>query len=418
MYYKFDNTELFDGVTRPDFRSFDNNLVIYGAGLQGLLTAHLLKQQGIKVLCFGDRAENKQNTTYYGLPVYSPEEMAHRYPDAAAIVTPYTLQSAYEYVRDELGYGERTFTPFSLFLEFDSAGFDDLPELPDWYHPESLGYTIAVFMRKCVNVETTHSLLSAFVFVTEACNLRCKNCLYLIPCYQKPQHYDYDIVLRDLTTLLKGRKFQHIFLVGGETLLWKPLPRLIRALCEASEVMECHVVTNGTVFPGPELLEALQHPKAAVRISDYGALSKKDRLIPLLQENHIRYWVQLQRWYELSTFRKKPLSGDAYERVINACCHLGGRGNKYLVDGKLFHCASQAHLHQLGIYRSDEKDYVNLRDEDQEYVQRRITEFMDVKHMPPAPGLCRHCDGRGYTGVEVPPAQQLAPGEKIRVRFE
>ena len=87
MKYKYTNPEFFDGVPRPDFESLSGNLVIYGAGFQGLLTAYLLDQQGIKVLCFGDQDIKKQGTTYYGLPVYSPEEMKQKYPDAVPIVT-------------------------------------------------------------------------------------------------------------------------------------------------------------------------------------------------------------------------------------------------------------------------------------------------------------------------------------------
>ena len=79
MHYQFEHPELFEGVPKPDFAAMNGNLVIYGAGFQGLLAAHLLNQQGIKVLCFGDRNVKKQGTTYYGLPVYSPEEMK-RFP--------------------------------------------------------------------------------------------------------------------------------------------------------------------------------------------------------------------------------------------------------------------------------------------------------------------------------------------------
>ena len=417
MHYKYAYPELFDGVPRPDFRAFDNSIVIYGAGFQGLLTAFLLERQGIKVLCYGDRAGSKQNTVYHGLPVYSPEEMARRYPDAAAIVTPYSLRPAYRYVRDTLGYGERTFTPFSLFLEFDAAGFGDLPEIPDWYRADAIELLTDMFLRQCVNVQTEHELFTVAVSVTESCNLRCRNCISLMPNYSKPRQFDFDEVLGDIRALIKGRRFQRISLEGGETFLWEPLPRLIRALRDAPEIMALYLATNGTVLPGQDLLDAMSHPKVGVRVSDYGALVKREQLSSLFRQNHVRHWFQLQKWYELSSFHREPWSKDVLKDVVDGCCEAAGEGSFHVADGKLFRCPSQANLHNLGIFLSDEKDYVDLRDADEERLQRRIAEFMDVKRMPPLIELCRHCDGRGYAGSEVPPAQQLSPGETIPVRF-
>lgn len=417
MHYKYAHPELFQGVPKPDFAAMSGNLIIYGAGFQGLLAVHLLNKQGIQVLCFGDQDVKKQGTTYYGLPVYSPEEMKRRYPNAVPIVTPYNLRPAFTYVKKDLGY-DNAVTPFSLFLEFDSGEFDKLQELPSWYHADSLDYTVDMFLKQCANLLTSHRLLATDISVTEVCNLRCKNCISLMPNYQKPRHFELEDVLRDAYTVLNGRKFHHIFLEGGEVFLWKPLPKLIQKLCEAPELMNLILITNGTVIPGPELLEALQHPKVEVRISDYGAISRKEQLIPLLEKHGIRHWLQLQKWYEMSAFYREPLSGDAYKNVINACCKLNDGGSTHIADGKLFRCPIQAHLHRLGFYVSGPNEYVDLRGTDYNAVQEKITRFMELKTTLPAVELCRHCNGRGYTGTEVPPAEQLAPGEQIQVRFE
>lgn len=415
MKYKYAHPEFFDGVPRPDFEALSGNLIIYGAGFQGLLVAFLLKRQGINVLCFGDQNIKKQGTTYYGLPVYAPEEMKRRHPNATAIVTPYNLRPAYEYVKNELRY-ENAVTPFSLFLEFDSEGFDDLPELPEWYHPDSLDYTIDVFMRHCVNIQTMNQLFVIDLSVTEKCNLRCKNCTSLMPNYQDPQHFDEAGVLHDMRVIMRNRIIHHINLEGGEAFLWKPLPQVIRELCKAEELMNLILYTNGTVIPNSDLLEAMRHPKVRVRISDYGAITKKEQLSTLFEKHQIKYSVCSQKWYELSAFHKEPHAEDQLQQVLSDCCKATGSG-AYLVNGKLFRCPIQGQLHCLGIYPAQEKDYVDLRDTDEIRLQKRITEFMSVKHMPPVVELCCHCDGRGYAGVEVPPAEQLAPNEKITIKF-
>lgn len=126
----------------------------------------------------------------------------------------------------------------------------------------------------------------------------------------------------------------------------------------------------------------------------------------------------MQKWYELSAFHKDEILGNALEHITTGCCKLGGNGDPYLIDGQMFRCPIQGHLHRLGIFQSDPADYVDLRQDDPIKLQKEISEFINVKKPVRIVKLCRHCNGRSYTGVEVPPAQQLDPGEKIQVRFE
>lgn len=240
-----------------------------------------------------------------------------------------------------------------------------------------------------------------------------------MPCYQRPHHFEYNKVLGDIKAVLQGRKFHHIILEGGETFLWEDLPQLIRVLCREENFMYLFVLTNGTIFPSAELLDALQNPRVYVRFSDYGRLSKMNEIIPILEANHIKYIKQLQRWVEFSVLRKTPAEGAMLKQITEDCCKLEGSGDSYLMDGQMFRCPIQANLHRLGIFISPEKDYVNLRDPDSQRLQEQISKFTNTKSSTaPMVELCRHCNGRGYSGVEVPPAEQLAPGEKIHVRFE
>lgn len=182
--------------------------------------------------------------------------------------------------------------------------------------------------------------------------------------------------------------------------------------------MEIIVITNGTILPDAHLIKALQHPKVTVQLSDYGKLSRKKELLSIFCSNHIKHWLFMQKWYELTAFHRKKLTEPKLRHVTTGCCKLGGNGDPYLMDGKLYRCPIQGNLHRLGIFESDDSDYVNLRQSDKDKMQREIEEFINVKKTVHITKLCHHCNGRGYTGVEVPPAQQLAPGERIQVRFE
>ncbi len=166
MHYKYYHTELFDEVPAVDYKAFDNNIVIYGAGFQGLLVAHLFKQKNIGVICFADQDKEKQKSTYYGLPVISPEEMEEKYSDSLIIVTPYVFEPVYRKFKNNPKL-KNVVLPVPLFLEFDNDGFDDLPELPFWYRPKTFDYNIDRFLRKCCNVITSHRLFATDISVSQ-----------------------------------------------------------------------------------------------------------------------------------------------------------------------------------------------------------------------------------------------------------
>lgn len=416
MHYKYRYEHFFDGIERTDFTKLSGNICIYGAGFQGLLAAHLLDKQGIKVLCFCDMDEKKQGTSYYNLPVYAPEKMKEMYPEATVIVTPYSLAPAYRYVKEGLGY-RSVVTPFSLFLEFDFDEFNQLSELPGWYQPGSGDYHIDLFLRACHNVLSEEKLYSADISVTEACNLRCRDCQSLMPCYEKPKSPTLEEMIYYVETITKGRVFHHFNVEGGEAFVWKYLPEFIDYLDSMKNLLNIYLYTNGTIIPNEKLLKALKKEKVLVRISYYEGYTKTDELVKLFTEHGIRHTVVLQKWYEFASLSKNERTSAEVKRVVDTCCKTQpeGNGGPYFISGKLFYCPIQGNLHNLGFFTSPEKDYIDLTHKDAENLDDKIFDLLNKKSFPE---LCKYCYGRGYCGKEVPPAVQLKPGEKIDVIFK
>ena len=302
MHYKYGCPELFKNVEKPDFHNMNGKIVIYGAGLTGLLTAYLLNKQGIKARCFADSDEKKHGQFLYGMQIIPPEEIQQKDKDVFVIVSTNRMKPAWHYLSQELGI-VNLFTPFSLFLEFDSEEFDKLPELPSEYHPESLDYNIDHFMLRCINLLTPYNMLALNVSVSEVCNLRCKHCNALMPCYDKPQYSKLDDVINDMDIILTGRNIHHINLEGGEPFLWKPLAKLIYYLNNRPEIYRYIVpITNGTIIPDEELLGALSLSKVRVKISDYEKFSRLDQLVDVLKKHGVRYWIHQQKWYAFVRF--------------------------------------------------------------------------------------------------------------------
>lgn len=414
MHYKYKCVQFFDNIPRTNFKELSGKLCIYGAGFQGLLTAHLLKKQNTDVLCFADMDEKKQGTTYYGLPVISPRKMKELYPDTTVIVTPYSLAPAYKYVKNELGY-ENTVTPYSLFLEFDSDDFDKLDELPDWYHQDTLDYHIDVFLKNCINTITDYTLLPIDISVTEKCNLRCKECTSLMPCYENPKHFELSQLISEFEIYSKGRIIHNINIEGGEVMIYPHLSEFLDYLSAKENVLNIYLLTNGTVIPNEKILKSLKSDKILVRISNYGKYTKVNELSEVFDKYGINYKFFMQKWYELSSFTKEPKTGKEYYDTVQNCCKVqpNGNGTKYMKNGKLFHCPLQGNLHELGVFVSPETDYIDLHSNNID-LEDMLNDFILTKKFPE---LCKYCAGRTFIGNEVPPAVQLEKGEKIEVKF-
>ena len=68
--------------------SYNNKIVLYGAGSAGIAFYHYLNDAGIKAVCFADGDPEKYRTICEGLEILSPQEAAEKWGlDVLLIVT-------------------------------------------------------------------------------------------------------------------------------------------------------------------------------------------------------------------------------------------------------------------------------------------------------------------------------------------
>lgn len=84
-----------------------------------------------------------------------------------------------------------------------------------------------------------------YVTLTAACNLRCRGCLYGIREFMPGQQLPWPIV-RDLLTDAAAIGIPHIRLYGGEPMLHKDLPRIVRHATELGR--HVWITTNGVLL--------------------------------------------------------------------------------------------------------------------------------------------------------------------------
>lgn len=402
MRYKYPTPEDFKDVPKPDFHKYSGNLILYGAGVNGLIASVLLKNMGVEFICFADSDSRKWGTEYVGKTVISPKELKERYPDVAILITPFHLWQVYQILRD-MGYSVLLDCLY-LFMEFDS---DDIePLLPDYFLKGQFSLFIDNNMRKLYrfHVSGRGESKALFIFVTEQCTLRCKNCLYFMPYYTAPKDYNFNTICSAIERLLKIENFDFVSIVGGETFLYGQLPELIDMLAAAPNIYSVLAITNGTILPDRKTLNSLRNEKVMVRISDYGDKSTKiDELEKLLDNNDVNHSRMLQKWYSFDVQNNRSSDEDS-QAVYASCCK--SESFPFLMHDKLYKCAFAAHLEILGVLRHSPEDCVDLLGEpfDEVDLKSKVNALYKREEFIQA---CRYCRGMGYLGEEVPIAEQV-----------
>jgi threonine dehydrogenase-like Zn-dependent dehydrogenase len=402
MHYKYPFADKFKDLPRPDFHAHSGNLILYGAGVNGLIAAVLLQKMGVEYICFADSDKRKWDTEYMGKPVISPHELKERYPDAAIMVTPYHLRPVYKQLR-EMGY-KTLFDCLHLFLEFDTEDIE--PLLPKQrYLPGQFPIAINNYLRKLseFHVYGLGGNRGLTIFVTERCTLRCKHCINFIPYYTSPKDCDFNTLSTALNLLFNTGRFAYVNIEGGEIFLYKHLAKLVDILASFPDVEQIFPITNATILPDSGMLNSFHNKKVIVRISNYNENSYKFlELTKLFDRNDISYNATLQQWsrFDVKQFNR---SEEENQKLFENCCKSDGNPN--LVHGKLYRCAFAPHLENLGVLPHSPQDCVDLTATAYDEVDlcKKVDELYAREKFIQA---CCYCEGRTYAGEKIPIAEQ------------
>ena len=85
------------------------------------------------------------------------------------------------------------------------------------------------------------------VWVGKTCNLRCRDCLHMIP-YIKQKKLEVSRLIRDCKRLLELCSINYFSIAGGEPFCCKNLFELIDFVTESADLKDGKIVTNGTVI--------------------------------------------------------------------------------------------------------------------------------------------------------------------------
>lgn len=421
MRYTYEHMEDLDGVVSPDFMRYDKNLILYGAGINGILCAFALRELGVEFLCFCDSDPLKQGSLYFGYPVYSPEECGQRYPNAAVLFDVYCAGKTLTRLA-QLGYRTILY-PAMLFLNLDcekAAAFvseklgrgDDGYAFRDTVDALQVYEWIDEYMIRGVGYVNHNKEMSRTINLdlTDRCTLRCKNCLALKAYFKDPVDMAWEEMERVIDRLASLKWFRRFHLLGGEPFLYPHLDKVLEKLGSIKEFEHISIITNGTVIPSEAVLRQLRNPKMMVRVSYYGNLSKNyGKLEDICRQYNIEVRVHAQRWKDIGR-ALETASGDGETRAKYGECSQRVGTFFYVLHGKVTLCPFAANTYALGMYETEGGDIVDLLSDAS---PEELSALLNALYWREEPlTACRYCNGwLPYATKPVPVAEQCMPNE-------
>lgn len=376
----------FDGVY-DNIQKLDK-YYLFGAGEYGEQICGLLEKE-LMILGFLDNDSRKQHTMYCGKMVYSLDEVEEKLDETTGIivtVSPYTrLPVMQQLMQKGLAQDKQVFTMEMFMMVY------------------------AAYKNGKVYIPSISFLPST------RCNLRCEACLNFTP-YMK--HFDerpWEQIQADVDTFFSCIDYIMLFHIsGGEPMLYPHMKKLVEYI-DTNYRKKIHIlrtVTNGTVLPKPELLDALAEHNVEVTVDDYreavpDSVETFSKLLERLEKHQVKYEInKVDEWIDLAplTTHHEDWSEQRLQNQFESC-HVPWQE---LRDGKLFSCNYASYAMVAGLAKTDETEYFDLRSYTPEK-RKELIEFRMGYNVKGYVEFCKNCSG--YIDInpnKVEPAKQAA----------
>lgn len=373
-------------------------IYLFGAGDYGALFLPLITKE-FNVIGFIDNNKEKQETGYLGYPVFLLEHVLPLQEQQAIVLT--ISQFARASAQKQLVLaGVLKNKQYFLFEEFWSV------------------YQVYKYDRVYM---TSISFLPSTI-----CNLKCRHCLNFNPFAKKFYMRDFDELTKDLDLFFeKVDRIMIFHLSGGEPMLFSRIGELIRYIDQkyGDRIDAFRTVTNGTIMPSKEVLEALAESNVEVTVDDYRDAVPQfaevfDELLVAFDKYHVRYVVnKADAWVDLAPeCTDYSDKNDLWmQRHFENCCQTWHE----LRGGKLYSCNYAAYAVVAGIAgEEDEEETFDLGSVTVDNC-KELVEFRLGYTTKGYTNFCKTCRGFNSENTEeVKPAVQDTGVVKEKVEHE
>jgi organic radical activating enzyme len=234
--------------------------------------------------------------------------------------------------------------------------------------------------------------------LTTRCTLRCRDCSVMIPrfCSNGVSHTNltFEHFRHECDALLDS--VDHIgtlLLLGGEPLLNKELAQMLAYTAANDKVGLVDIVTNCTLVPSVELLEAAKdfRHKVFFGLSNYSgnpaltSVLKREEIIAILKQNDIKHSLDAGdvKWfkYELLEY---SYSDEQMHAIFTGC---QWHHCLYVLDGILAVCPRSLIGHRLGAFGLKPDDMIDLRESNGSEIRAGLIRFYEKNSLD----ACRWC---------------------------
>lgn len=209
--------------------------------------------------------------------------------------------------------------------------------------------------------------------VTLRCNLKCELCSAASPYYNSPTIYSAEILNRSIDEYFKiVQHVQKFTLTGGEPLLSPALPHVVRHLRSyLPRIGELEIITNGTLVPNDDLLNAIKETEDVVFLIDnYGddISLKVKKTKEVLELNGIKhservYYGTDSHFGGWVDFRQLALRDANPMETFGKCAYPQKMGFCFtIVGGKIFPCSATRRCIEQGKLSMNEAEILDIFD--------------------------------------------------------
>lgn len=370
------------GKLTEDWKGIQS-IVLYGAGIVGKICKSLFERVELHIPFVIDQDKEKQKEAWNGIPIISYDEAEKQLSNRKIVVMA----------------GHDAYGKITTFL--NSKGLEEFKDFCN----------VGQFMSEWLwNEKLMNCVFHVDMTITTKCTLNCRHCNLFIPYHKEQMHFSFEEMKTNIDLFFERIDFVTYFgLIGGETFLNPDLLRCIEYLGEnyRENIGRITVVTNGTVTPSEELLQAIKRYDMYLSISDYTDQVPYDKKIDELEGNAKRLGIDYYRnnsivWTDFG-FPENSLKRtvEELEEHLKSC-----RPNwNALHGGRFYYCNVSWCAEQSGHFNLQKEDYLELRDIDPE---DKMACRMIVELSRGTSSFCKICGGCGKdntnyvpTGVQI-----------------
>lgn len=394
----------------------EKEYIVYGAGRVGRKIVDLLLKIDRKVVMIWDR-NTKKEQTYREIPIINPYKDSQiiqdnkKYRVIIALANELESEKIYQYFNQN-GYKQ--------VYQYRGGNGNIIEEfcLEEKKLEENCilcacAETCKKLKKKNLEklygistIEEEKIINNLSVAVTNRCTLNCNYCVQCTSEIKKNGSF-YDMTVESLKkyiqSILKEVLYIHeLALTGGEVLLCKELPEILKYLCELPQIGYIKILTTATVELSDSLLKILKHPKLVTQIDDYGKEKKIPNALQMnlehnikkLSQNGILYQIidnSNGTWYDLGNIEKRedPIENEKKNKecMFRTCLFLSVRGN-------LSWCVRNIFCYEYGRIPDDKRDYCDLSKEEEIL---RIKEILQLQYLHG----CEYCSGTNKNNIVI-----------------